>query len=121
VEHDAAWWRMWYRRRDIDDWRLWRGRTHKAVLFQLDPVRTARDGGLPVNVLVGYGAFEDQLVETLDAAAALDRLTVRQRMILAYRVWGYRPPEIAAILGDTITAVDTCLSTTRRKLRRLTA
>lgn len=69
-------------------------------------------------------AFEDRAVD-LDASTgelltALATLSPRQRACLVLRYYeGYRPREIAGILGSTAATVRVHLSQGRRRLRRL--
>lgn len=73
---------------------------------------------------VRIAPLEDRSVEmdeaTGELVSALARLSPRQRACLVLRYYsGYRPREIAGILGSTAATVRVHLSQGRRRLRRL--
>lgn len=119
---DPNWWKMWHRRRDIDDYRRLhgRGRSRVSYFLSLDE-RRGKDDWLSGYDMVGTAAFEKEAVALMDARAALPKLTGRQRAMLILRALGYTIEELARLGQCSRDSVYSTLYQARQKMQALCA
>jgi RNA polymerase sigma factor (sigma-70 family) len=117
------WWRMWLRRRSIDEYRqkFRRGRLRMTPgqFWTLDAGPSERR--VTAELLLPPTQFEDALVELLDARAAIRRLPRHEAVVLALRARGYTPVEIAKLLGYTRGSVDSVTYRARARMKEFCA
>jgi DNA-directed RNA polymerase specialized sigma24 family protein len=112
-----GWWKVWLRRRDVEEYRSWAGWKYKRIPLSLN--RPIDNTGDEVGeYLLPATLFEDELLDILDFRIAWPLLSSKRRLILLLTAEGLNDIQIGRILNTTQNSIAQQKRVARRILQK---